>query len=721
MNTPRRRLAWRALALGLALGLGACLLAASAPGQRWEQRVGLAWLFALRGALDPPAGVVLVTLSGQDTAAFSASHRLRDWRRTHHAELLDKLFARGVSVVGFDITFEDPRPDDTRFAAALARYPVVLFQRARPAPDLLRQGLAGDRLLNPSPALARAAAGLAPFPLPKQRDHRVDQFWAFFDRVNDAPTLPLTTLQLHVIRTLGYRQFTERLRIAGFDAGLAQRAPADAAELRMLMDTLRRGFQARPALAARLAAEAPALAALAAAYAGPAHPFFNFYGPPGTLVRVPYSHFWRAPEEPELPELRGKIVLVGADAPELHDEFGTVFTAADGSEISGLEALASATANLLEQRTLRPPSAALQTGLLIAFGLLAAALALPLPGLAAAAGVALLSLAYLLLAVQTFAHTQLWLPLFIPLLLQAPLALAGGLLWRDRHWRQATAKLRRALSLYLPARAAARLSADPGEDRPLRPERVRAVCLVSDVAGFTTLAERLPAERLAALSNAYFARLIAALERGGGEMMDILGDGMTCAWPTADQDRPTRLRACLTALDIIAAVDDFNRDHPHSRFPTRIGLNVGWLAMGNLGGSGRFSFGLAGDVANTASRLEGLNKTLGTRLLAAAEVVSELDDELLCRRVGWFRLQGKSAPLTVFEIVRRRPDAGADPRLLCERFATALALFEAGRVDAAGQAFAALCARFPNDGPSRFYRRRCARVAAPSGPIAVPK
>jgi adenylate cyclase len=123
------------------------------------------------------------------------------------------------------------------------------------------------------------------------------------------------------------------------------------------------------------------------------------------------------------------------------------------------------------------------------------------------------------------------------------------------------------------------------------------------------------------------------------------------------------------------------------------------------GNSRRDAFLEVGDIANTASRIEGLNRYLGTRLLASAGVVRDLD-HLRVRPVGQFILKGKNEPLSIVEIVGRRDTVSVQTETLCRRFAVALQAFSAGNAEAAQVLFAALLRDYPADGPSRFYLNR---------------
>ncbi len=90
---------------------------------------------------------------------------------------------------------------------------------------------------------------------------------------------------------------------------------------------------------------------------------------------------------------------------------------------------------------------------------------------------------------------------------------------------------------------------------------------------------------------------------------------MLAVWATTEPDLSLRSRACLAALDIASAVDRFNAASGRLALPTRIGLHSGQLLLGSVGAMDHYEYRAVGDIVNTATRLEGLNKHLGTRLL----------------------------------------------------------------------------------------------------------
>jgi adenylate cyclase len=205
--------------------------------------------------------------------------------------------------------------------------------------------------------------------------------------------------------------------------------------------------------------------------------------------------------------------------------------------------------------------------------------------------------------------------------------------------------------------------------------------------------------------------MFAEVEKCGGVVTDVVGDSMMAIWAVSQPDSQTRARACAGALAVAAAVERFNAQPGRPQLPTRIGLHSGAIRLGTIGGAGHLEFRAVGDIVNTASRIEGLNKQLGTRILVSGDTLAETDG-LLTRELGTFLLAGKSTPLVIHELLET---AAQDGELLRARFATALAAFRASRWQTAAEIFADLHREQPDDGPSRFYTDLCASYLA-NGP-----
>ena len=245
-------------------------------------------------------------------------------------------------------------------------------------------------------------------------------------------------------------------------------------------------------------------------------------------------------------------------------------------------------------------------------------------------------------------------------------------------------------------------------------ELLHGTCMATDAEQYTRLAETLSPEELAALMNAYYAAMFAEVEKCGGVVTDVVGDSMMAIWAVSKPDSRTRVRACVGALAVAAAVERFNAVPGRPQLPTRIGLHTGPIRLGNIGGAGHMEFRAVGDIVNTASRIESLNKPLGTRILVSGETLAETEG-LLTRELGTFLLAGKSTPLVIHELLDTEADRNGLARDWHARFAAALSAFRAARWQVAADAFDSLHREQPDDGPARLYAQLCARYLA-SGP-----
>jgi adenylate cyclase len=712
LHTP-----FKLLGITLVIACSAIVLA-STPFGRWlEEDIGLAWLFQLRGAQPAPAEVVVVSIDQYSSHQLQLPNIPRKWPRALHGKLVDRLSRLGASAIAFDIIFAEPRDplDNAPFAQAMQRANnVVLFQY------LKQENRAGnqvqiERLLSPIAAFKHSAFALAPFPLPKV-PAKVDHFLLYEPEL-DTPIMPVTMLQLFCLDDYApllamlQRQVPARL----------QGLPTTAAQIRsqknlpQVITALRHVFVQSPGLGPRLltqlaarhdlsSAQRQKLAALIRAYAAPYSLYLNLYGGPRSITTIPYA---KVLQDDSL-DLRGKAVFVGFSEqfqPEQKDGFYTVYTDEDsGLDISGVEIMATAFANLLQQNALRVSSGGGDILLLLLWSVLLVIALYSLPGQWQIPLALLMGLLYALVVYTAFSRYNFWLPFSVPLLWQLPLTSVAVLLLTYRRLQHERQHIRQAFGYHLPApvvdRIVSGMSPVDGSD-----EHVYGIVLASDAAQYTALAERLSAGELHRLLNAYYEVLFAPIRDHGGIISDVQGDAALAIWPAASNSAPLRRQACLAALAVRDAVDTFNSQQPIA-LPTRLGLHCGEIVMGHVGALDHYEYRAVGDIVNSASRLEGLNKQLGTRILVSQAIISGLSD-LYSRELGSFQLAGKQQILTVHELLNGTLD-GHDA-MANSTFDQALHAFRSQQWQLAQELFTAHLAQRNNDGPARFYLRQCAR------------
>lgn len=716
-NRPAMKRVSRGLLISGAVALAGALFALTPTYTAFETRVGLASLFHLRGVRPAPPEVAVVAIDGRTGGRLGLPDLPRDWPRSTHGRLVDELVRRGAAVIVFDMDFRRPRDaaEDAAFADSVRRAGrVVLFEhlngRVQPIEDASgrHQGLIWiEEVEPPMPIIAASARGLAPFPLPKL-EAAVDQFWTFKTSAQDTPTLPVVALQLFIAQSVRSEPGGQVPDFARLDS---------AAALRTAMVDLRRRWAAQPDLVSPRHPEdtdSPLAAIQRALYSGTNQRYLNYYGPPGAMATIPYHAFLKGPD-PNVPEaaldVRGKVVFVGYSDlydPGQPDRFYTVFTREDGVDLSGVEIAATAFANLLHDETITPPGAGALLAVLAGFGFVIGAVAYLAQAMWGVPLVFALAGAYSWGVTYAFAQAHQWWPLATPLLLQFPLALFIGLFSQYGRQRRRVRTISDAIRVYVPEQVSQNLLGEAPD-----PERVNRVtfgtCLATDMAGFSTIAERMKPGELATFLNAYFDALAQALKRHDVEVTEFRADAIMCAWTGQRDDPAVRIKPALAALEASRVIQHFNAARGLAG-TLRVGLAAGEVYVGHAGGGGHFVYSIVGDCANTASRIEGLNKHLGTRILATAEVAEAAAATLLCRPLGRYRFVGKTLALAITEILSPREEASTEQIALCSAFGEAMASFESGDLAQTAAALEALALRFPDDGPTGFVLAHVRRI-----------
>jgi adenylate cyclase len=201
--------------------------------------------------------------------------------------------------------------------------------------------------------------------------------------------------------------------------------------------------------------------------------------------------------------------------------------------------------------------------------------------------------------------------------------------------------------------------------------------------------------------NRYYETLFTPIRQHDGVVSDVVGDAAMAIWASADDDRAKRKAACSAALDILAAVEQFNATQSSMALPTRMGLHYGEIVMGHIGAVDHYEYRAVGDIVNTATRIEGLNKRLGTRILVSHEVLASLED-FHTRKLGTFLLAGKHNPITIYELLGKQKPAAGEKQA---RFAEGVEQFAQGEWQSAHDCFSQYLDLHPKDGPSQFYKQ----------------
>jgi adenylate cyclase len=203
------------------------------------------------------------------------------------------------------------------------------------------------------------------------------------------------------------------------------------------------------------------------------------------------------------------------------------------------------------------------------------------------------------------------------------------------------------LSTYVGQNAGERVLA--GQIRRGHTDEIHAAIWLSDMRGFTTLADRLPPQALVDLLNRYFDCQVPAIVDRGGEVLKFMGDGLLAIFPIGERaDSPKVCAAALAAAHDaragVAAMNAAVSEAAGIRFG--LALHVGDVLYGNIGSGNRLDFTCIGPAVNLAARLEKLAGHLGRTILASQVFARHCRDGLL--PIGKFAVAGFAEEQTAF-------------------------------------------------------------------------
>jgi len=474
----------KAVIVGLLIAVLGLVISYLPSGSDLEESLGLNFLFKVRGKTPAPSEVVVVAIDKESADRLKLPLDPEKWPRSIHARLIQRLRDAGASVIAFDLYFDEGRSaeDDQVFAKAIgaARNVVLLgyFKKeAIPLEDPSGRAtgeITVERMMPPASVFAQEAASVAAFPLPKV-PVTVSQVWTFKDDSGDFPTMPVTVFQMFAMPAYGdlihllkkaladprivkaesdggngssigeARTLVDLKRVETFDTHGVHKLIRSLREIlgheTMISQIMMRELE-DPNEPLPNAETTERLRELLSVYRTGNSRYLNFYGPAHTITTVSYDRALRqlnpVTADGTPVDFKGKIVLIGSSEFSPYsqmDAYPTVFSQPNGRDLSGVEICATAVANLIENRPIRPIGLSTQLFMLSAFGLAAGILCFLLrPMLAVVCSVGLM-MVYVGFAYDQFKLAGVWYPVVVPVGFQAPLAFIVAVLWKYRDAR----------------------------------------------------------------------------------------------------------------------------------------------------------------------------------------------------------------------------------------------------------------------------------------------
>jgi len=191
-------------------------------------------------------------------------------------------------------------------------------------------------------------------------------------------------------------------------------------------------------------------------------------------------------------------------------------------------------------------------------------------------------------------------------------------------------------------------------------ERREVTILFTDIRDFTTWCEDTPPESVIQTLNGYYGNLIQALAKYGGTVTRYTGDGVLALFGAPLEDPHHALhaiQACWKAHILLEKFNDIRRSVGAFELHTGFGIHTGVAVVGSIGCEARAEYTPVGDAANVASRIEGLNRELGTAILISQATYQRVTDAVLAGKRAETPVKGRTQTVEVVEVVGLRAGA----------------------------------------------------------------
>ncbi|MBF0166867.1 MAG: adenylate/guanylate cyclase domain-containing protein [Alphaproteobacteria bacterium] len=235
--------------------------------------------------------------------------------------------------------------------------------------------------------------------------------------------------------------------------------------------------------------------------------------------------------------------------------------------------------------------------------------------------------------------------------------------------------------------------------------------MFTDLQGFTQASESMEPELVLKWLSVYFERMSEIIARHHGTIDKFIGDAIMAFW-NAPLDDPNHIEnACRAMVECKAALREF-AESGGPPLITRMGLHTGQAVVGNVGSSDRMQYTAMGSMVNLASRIEGLNKQLGTTALVTQPVVEAVGENFKLRPFGPVLVSGASISIPVYELL----GDGEDEQRRLSAWMEALTAYEKAEWERASQAFERYEALYPDDKATQMYLANAKQFAANGAP-----
>jgi len=212
-------------------------------------------------------------------------------------------------------------------------------------------------------------------------------------------------------------------------------------------------------------------------------------------------------------------------------------------------------------------------------------------------------------------------------------------------------KLRSKLSRYVGQNLLDRLVISK-DDILFENERREVTTLFADIRSFTAMSEKMPAEDIVSMLNAFFSAMVDVIFRNNGVLDKFVGDEIMANFglPFSKNISPC-YKAVKTAIEMQKATETLMKSRKFfgkETFKIGIGINTGDVIIGNVGSKNRMDYTVIGDSVNTAARLQAIAK--GGEIIIGARTYGQIKNQFLIKKGGKIKLKNKKNPVLYYKV-----------------------------------------------------------------------
>jgi len=418
---------------------------------------------------------------------------------------------------------------------------------------------------------------------------------------------------------------------------------------------------------------------------------------------------------------KDKIVLIGSTMPEDKDMFPVSFSKGEkkGDNILyGVEIHANAIQNILGRNFIntQPPYQEILT--IIFFSLLAFYLSSTLKDIKVGKGFLIevlnlfliIGLLFLLRLISFYLfdnHNYLF--RYTSSTLAVILGYFGSTAYYFIAERKQKTMIKGMFTQYVSGTFVEELVADPDRLK-LGGEKKELSVFFSDIAGFSTFSEKKTPEDLINFLNEYLSEMTKIVFDNNGTLDKYLGDAVMAFWGAPVPQSNHAFLACKSAILMQQRLKELQvkwEMEGETVIEARMGINTGEMVVGNVGGSQRFDYTVIGDNVNLSSRLEGVNKEYGTKIIVSESTYEYIKNDFIHRELDFIIVKGKTRPVKIYELIAFADDSLTKERLEAYKFyAEGLNLYREKQFDKALEKFEKSLELIPTDRASTVFVNR---------------